>query len=186
MQADHSLLLQANNETRSDLARRLKENWSYAEGDVIEMIRGDYQSIGESICYNLESLDPADIFALTDMPLFADNVRDDDDRVRVYGPVWGFPDYQIRDHVTELAHTGRTTLILVADYGKEGMLFPSRYREKALAEKIAVRAFENCLAPDFITEEVPDLHGEEGDTMRLLVDVARDVPPVMRDLFAGH
>lgn len=186
LQSDLSLLLQCNNETRSDLAQSLREGYQRAESDVIEMVRGEYISTGKSICYNLESLSPADIFALTDMPMFADTTIDDDNRTRVYGPVWGFPDYMIRDYITELAHTGRTRLVMVADYGKEGMTFPCRWagKDKALADRIAVRAYENCLNPEYVTESIPDYHGEPGDMIPLLVDIKQaEQSPVIRDLF---
>lgn len=169
-----ALLFQANNETRSDLAHALRDNWQRAESDFLEMIRG-----GD---FHLDYLNPGDIFALTDMPMLADNCRDDDGAMRVYGPVWGFPDYQVRDHIQELAYKGRTVFSVVADYGEAGMTFPDRDSKEA--NFLASRAFENCLCPEYVTEDVPDLHGEEGDTIRRLVDIARHVPPVTRDLFA--
>lgn len=175
LQVDGSLLFQADNETRSGLAESLRESWQRAESDFLEMVRG-----GE---HNLDHLSPGDIYALTDMPLLADNCRDDDGAVRVYGRVWGFPDYQIRCHLQELAHKGRTIFVVVADYGEAGLTFPDH--DSKAGEYLAVRAFENCLAPEYITEEIPDAHGEEGATIRRLVDVARrSPPPVIRDLFA--
>lgn len=188
LQPNGNLLLQANNDTRADLAHALKQSYQHAEGDVLEMLRGSYTHRfpdGTAFHYTLENLDPGDIFALTDMPLFADTVRDDDDAVRVYGPVWGFADYQIRDYIRELAHTGRTILSRVADYG-DGMTFPSRFgkpADRALADKIAVEAFEHCLDGAPVVEQVPDLHGEAGDTIARLVGFAtRPPPPVIAPL----
>lgn len=187
LQPDQSLLLQANNETRASLAESLRHSYQRAESDLLEMIRGEYINTPSGTCYNLEWLDPADIFALTDMPMFADTVRDDDDRVRVYGPVWGFPDYMLRDYIEELAHKGRTLLLKVADYG-EGMLFPSRWgRDKKLAEYIARRAYENCLEPEVVTEQVPDIHSDDPEaTLPLIVDIkTASPPPALRDPFAN-
>lgn len=187
LQGNGDLLLQCDNQTRRDLAARLKENWSYAEGDIAEMLRGGYShkfADGKTFHYELNELTPADIYALTEMPMFADTVRDDDDATRVYGFVWGFPDYQIRDHVTELAHKGRTTLSIVADYGTEGVIFPSRYREKVLAEKLASDAYKHSLDGGPVFEPVKDIHNDDGATIRKLVGFAATPPaPVVADLF---
>lgn len=188
MQPDGSLLMQANNATRAELSESLRHSYERAECDFLEMVRGNYAHTfpdGRAVDYTLEWLDPADIFALTDMPMLADAVRDDDDAMRVYGPVWGFPDYAIRDYLRELATTGRTQFPMVEDFGRDGMTFPSRFNDKATAERLAMRAYENCIDGVMVTEEIPDAHGEPGDTIRRLVDIAPPAPPpAAGDLFA--
>jgi hypothetical protein len=173
LRADGSLLVQANNDTRADLAHTLKSNPQAAESDCFEMIRGQYIRRSDSYGYNLEPLWPGDVFALTDMPMFADNCRDDDDSVRVYGPIWGFPDYCIRDWVAELAHKGRVIFEQVDDCG-DGTTFPSRHQRetKDEAERLAQRAYENCNGGVRITQQIPDLHGEPGATIARVVDYA--------------
>lgn len=186
LQADGSLLLQANNDTRADLAHALKDSWDRAEGDFMEMVRGQYIAATEpakGYGYSLEWLNPADIFALTDMPLLADTVTDDDGATRVYGPVWGFPDHQVISYLAELAHKGRVVFAMVANYG-DGMTFPARWgKDRALADRIATDAYRYCLDGEPVVELVPDAHGDDGATIARLVGFRPATPaPVIRPL----
>ena len=81
--------------------------------------------------------------AMTDMPLLADWVTEDDGSVSIWGPVWGFPNYCITDPWERLKNTGRVEFELVADYGKQGAHLPNPYSREG--SDIALEAYNKCL-----------------------------------------
>lgn len=71
--------------------------------------------------------------AMTDMPLLAEWMHDDDGGISVWGVVYGFPDYCVRDPWGELRTTGRVEFEAVADYGPQGAKMPDRDSPEARA-----------------------------------------------------
>jgi hypothetical protein len=64
----------------------------------------------DHLCNGWEMVPPEDIGALTAAPILSDEiVRDEDGRVTEAGRVYWYPDYAVRDEITEL----RRNLVLV-------------------------------------------------------------------------
>lgn len=127
------MLVQANNEERGDLAGFLREG---ERGRAAMMLAEGLHEIAES-------LPPENIAALTDQPLFADWAHDDDGGLTVYGPVYGFPDYAVRDELEELAWKGRAFFPVVATFPDDGETFPCPYSDEGAALRLA--AYEGCV-----------------------------------------
>lgn len=99
-----NLLLTASNEARHDCSKRLQERGS---DDVFYEIMAPFRDNG--ILFPIE---PEWIGALTSSPIISDYESVDDDGVRSIGDIiWWFPNYQIIDPMTELAHKGRVEFI---------------------------------------------------------------------------
>jgi len=130
------LLITADNGDRSGLAYDLQRGArDSAESFVIEVARQGYQ-------YELVSGD--ELCALTDAPIFAEDMAVEDDGSRIfYGKIWKYEEYMLRDYLEELAWHGRTVFTLGADFGEEPYKVPpvwtSEYTE------LSAYNFEHCL-----------------------------------------
>ena len=71
--------------------------------------------------------------AMTEMPALAEWAYDDDGGVSIWGIVYGFPDYCVRDPWGELRTIGRVEFVAVADYGPDGAKMPARDSNEARA-----------------------------------------------------
>lgn len=96
-----ALIFLADNEGRADLAYAFREGgYPRAESCVLDHIIGN----------GLESLAPEEIGALTDAPIFGDDIgRDDAHNITQADNVFWFPDYCVRDPWEELRNKGRVS-----------------------------------------------------------------------------
>ncbi|PAL23580.1 hypothetical protein [Sphingopyxis sp. GW247-27LB] len=104
---DAGLLFTASNAGRADLASAAADGGYYrAESEVCENIGGN----------GLEPV-PPEMLGLTDMPAFSCGLTWDAEENRAWDgegcPIWGFPDYQIRDPWAELRRRGRVIFPIV-------------------------------------------------------------------------
>jgi hypothetical protein len=101
-----NLVITADNEGRRDLAE------AYAAGgyDRAEM------EVAESIVPNSELMfiPPEQVGALTGSPILGEAAWTDDGGMDVYGAVFWFPDYMVRDPWEELKNKGRVVFINAA------------------------------------------------------------------------
>jgi hypothetical protein len=103
------LLFTAGNAGRADIAAAFRAGgYPHAEGEVCENVGGN----------TLEFI-PPEYLGLTDMPAFSEGLawEGDDGDARAWDgdgrPIWGFPDYMIRDPWRELAQRGRVLFPIV-------------------------------------------------------------------------
>lgn len=132
------LILTADNDARHELAEAYR--------------RHGYRGAEDLLCdwgYNganggLQFLPPERIpEAMTDMPLLADWLPEDDDGTTIYGPVWGFPDYCILDPWAILRDRGRVVFELVTSYPEEGAIMPPVGEPEWI--KRNADSYDNCL-----------------------------------------
>lgn len=68
------------------------------------------ESEGYSTNGSYTTINPEDVAALTDAPMFSDEVNvADDGTVEVIGSVWWFPNYMVENFAKTLVETGRVT-----------------------------------------------------------------------------
>lgn len=102
---NNTLLLTADNESRSELAETLRR-YGYSGAEAY---------VGEQLHEKWEFVLPEHVGAMTDSPILAecDGIeRDDDGELTRVGTVAWFPDYAVRDPWQELRDRGRTVFTL--------------------------------------------------------------------------
>ena len=100
-----NLVFRAGNEARHDFSRRLCEVGST---EVFHEMMSPFHENGI-----LSPIEPEWIGALTDAPIVAQyHIVEDDGSNTVEGRVWWFPDYAIRDPMSELFHKGRVEFVM--------------------------------------------------------------------------
>lgn len=98
--AEGDLIFSADEESKSDLLEMLD--------DKDRGYPAALMYLQEEVCGNgLEALASEEIDALTDAPIFGEDVsRDEDGAVTEIGAIWWFPNYQVTDELRELAENG--------------------------------------------------------------------------------
>ena len=132
------LIITANNTARAEIKGGFEQN-GYQGAESVMCDLGFNGANG-----GLSFLPPERIpDAMTDMPLLAEWVTEDDGSTSIWGKVWGFTDYCITDPWERLKDTGRVRFELVADYGKDGAHMPDPYSKAAQA--INAESYDKCL-----------------------------------------
>lgn len=99
-----NLVITASNPDRASIADLLHRHGSdTALCDALEFLTCNS---------DINFIRPEDVAALTDSPILAECSLNDDGTRDVYGRVWFFPDYMIRDPAAEMATRGRVVFTL--------------------------------------------------------------------------
>lgn len=111
IQNDGSLKITADAEAREELKAAYADGgYPRAFDDILEA----------GLRSGFERIRPEYIGALTDSPIFGEEVTYEDDLTqRVEGRVWWFPEYQVINEVEELIQKGEVTFTLASEYEPE-------------------------------------------------------------------
>lgn len=102
---EEGLVFTADAETREEIRELMAKyadpdsryNWYDMEGDVFEY----------AVCNGLSRVDPYDIGALTDSPIYSDDSMDDDGKFSDDANFFWYPEYMVSDPIEILMDEGR-------------------------------------------------------------------------------